>query len=320
MLIGSLVTEHLLARYKPLHYNYNFPYNSTHPGPLMQLRNRYMSPNNQTASYIAGDKNYWTRSVYPGQDQVTADEKPPIIHDQELEELLQQFKTQHKVLNNPSSHEQSRQRLLETSQLNRFTTDLERMANEIMRLGTQMMAPPAQLQPYERQYSPSAHMEFGTLLSPLAQGAANPSLALKYMQELEKELGLQMKIDVVTEPNDYLVQIELPGVNKSNIDIKLEHGYLIVKAERLQEYSAFHQPRIQSNQSLDKASKQNITVEKQRPNHVERTYGMITRAIRLPSDADMSRIEAKFEVGVLHIKIPKMLQKFNMFPHKVIVQ
>ncbi|HHQ69257.1 MAG TPA: Hsp20/alpha crystallin family protein, partial [Halothiobacillaceae bacterium] len=39
--------------------------------------------------------------------------------------------------------------------------------------------------------------------------------------------------------------------------------------------------------------------------HIERHYGRFMRRFTLPEDVDADRIEAKCELGVLHITLPK---------------
>jgi HSP20 family protein len=38
---------------------------------------------------------------------------------------------------------------------------------------------------------------------------------------------------------------------------------------------------------------------------VERSYGSFSRTIPLPFDSDPAKVEAKFDRGVLHIRLPK---------------
>jgi HSP20 family protein len=111
----------------------------------------------------------------------------------------------------------------------------------------------------------------------LAASAASTSRALRPV----------MEIDLVEGEQDYSVHADLPGVDKSDIDINVENGVLTITAER-----------------------RNRHEEKSKTSHlIERSYGKVQRSIRVPSNADATKASAKFENGVLELTLPKVEQR-----------
>ena len=81
----------------------------------------------------------------------------------------------------------------------------------------------------------------------------------------------------------YYLEIDLPGVKKEDIDISVNEGILTVTGERKLE---------------KKEEKENYT-------RIESFFGRFERAFKLPADADLDNVEAKYENGVLKIFIPR---------------
>ncbi len=89
--------------------------------------------------------------------------------------------------------------------------------------------------------------------------------------------------DIRETQNEYLVSAELPGVKKEDIDLEYRDNTLIISAKRNEE----------------------INEEKDNYIRRERTYGQISRALRV-DNVDRSKISARFENGELQIILPKL--------------
>ncbi len=91
------------------------------------------------------------------------------------------------------------------------------------------------------------------------------------------------KVDVV-EGNDGLeVTAELPGVDEKDVEVMLSNGMLTIRGEKKVERT-----------------------ERDRNWHtIERSSGAFTRSVRLPFDPDPASVEARFDKGVLCIRLPK---------------
>lgn len=60
------------------------------------------------------------------------------------------------------------------------------------------------------------------------------SLFDEFFRSFEKEEGnLNMKTDIRVINNNYVLDIEMPGYEKKDIDVSLEDGYLTIKAKRV---------------------------------------------------------------------------------------
>jgi HSP20 family protein len=95
--------------------------------------------------------------------------------------------------------------------------------------------------------------------------------------------SLRPSVDISEGKKAYTVRAELPGVDVADVSIEVEGSTLVIRAEKRQE-----------------------TEEEEEGYHcVERTYGVMQRVITLPEDADGDAIDAKFNNGVLKLRIPK---------------
>lgn len=88
-------------------------------------------------------------------------------------------------------------------------------------------------------------------------------------------------LDVLHEDGDVLVRAELPGVKPDDVDITLSRGVLTISGQRKAE---------QEQQG------QGYYVR-------ERRYGSFRRSLMLPEGIDESKIDARYENGVLEVRI-----------------
>jgi HSP20 family protein len=91
------------------------------------------------------------------------------------------------------------------------------------------------------------------------------------------------KVDLSETAKDYQVSVELPGMDKDDVELLATDDRLTVKGER-------------------KSEKE----EKDKDYHlVERSYGSFQRSFSLPPGVDAGKIKAEFDKGVLTIALPK---------------
>ena len=81
----------------------------------------------------------------------------------------------------------------------------------------------------------------------------------------------------------FLVEAELPGLTKKDIEITLENNLLKLTGER----------------RFEKDTKE------ENYHRVERQYGNFLRTFSLPSQVDSNAVKATFKEGVLTIEVPK---------------
>lgn len=94
-----------------------------------------------------------------------------------------------------------------------------------------------------------------------------------------------MKTDVREKDGNYIVDIDLPGFTKDDVNVKLENGYLTVSTSK----------------SLDKESKD----KKGNVIRKERYSGNLGRSFYVGDDINKNDIHAKYENGVLTLTLPK---------------
>ena len=95
---------------------------------------------------------------------------------------------------------------------------------------------------------------------------------------------VQIKIDVKENEQAYIVQAEVPGVGKEDIQVSLEGAMVLLRAEVKQ-----HDAQTKDDKLL----------------RSERYFGSITRSFQLPQEIDQTQAKAKYDNGVLTLTLPK---------------
>jgi HSP20 family protein len=112
----------------------------------------------------------------------------------------------------------------------------------------------------------------------------------KREQETREESTIPARVFVpssdIYETQDALtVILEMPGVEKNNVDVRVEDGVLSVLGK------------------LDLSKYQGL-----QPLYVEYNVGHYSRSFQLPSKVDQSKIAAELKDGVLSLTLPKVEQ------------
>jgi HSP20 family protein len=90
-----------------------------------------------------------------------------------------------------------------------------------------------------------------------------------------------LPMDAYRQGEQFIVHIDLPGVDPSAIDINVERNVLTVKAERKPAYG--EDIELQAN---------------------ERPRGTFSRQLFFSESLDTNRVEASYDAGVLTLRIP----------------
>ena len=90
-----------------------------------------------------------------------------------------------------------------------------------------------------------------------------------------------MKTDIKERENSYVMDVEIPGFDKKDVNISLKDGYLTITAEKKEE---------------DNGKKENY-VRRERSTSLSRSYYV--------GDVAKESVKAKYDNGVLTIEIPK---------------
>lgn len=104
----------------------------------------------------------------------------------------------------------------------------------------------------------------------------------------ESAIGAWTPSSDIYETNDAIViEAELPGLKKDDVNVEINDNVLSIKGERKEE---------------DEKNDDNYYRR-------ERFIGKFHRAFTLPMDVDTEKISAKFKDGVLHLEVPKPEEK-----------
>jgi HSP20 family protein len=106
---------------------------------------------------------------------------------------------------------------------------------------------------------------------------------LRSSVELEKAFDWRPSVDISETKKHYLIKVELPEVDKDDVDVSVENGLLTISGER-------------------NFKKEEDTETQHR---VECVYGRFSRSFTLPGDIDESAISAKSKDGILRVCVPK---------------
>lgn len=102
-------------------------------------------------------------------------------------------------------------------------------------------------------------------------------------------------MDLVETDDHFVLRADLPGLSEEDVAIELEDNVLTVSGERKAEHE-------EKNEGFYR---------------VERSYGQFRRSLTLPDGVDADAIAARFDRGVLEVRIPKPEERK---PRKVAIQ
>jgi len=99
-----------------------------------------------------------------------------------------------------------------------------------------------------------------------------------------EKTAASIKMDVTEQNGAYLVKAEIPGVGKEDIQVSIEGSQVTIGAEVKREKDIKDGERVLRS---------------------ERYYGSVYRGFTLPVEVDEAASEAKYENGVLQLKLVK---------------
>ena len=102
-----------------------------------------------------------------------------------------------------------------------------------------------------------------------------------FHQELN---GMAMPVDVKEYEDKYTVKVELPGINKEDINIDLNKSYV----------------KIEANKETEEEDK------KHKYHKSEFRYGNYSRTLYFPYEIDTNKAQADLKKGILCLNLPKL--------------
>jgi len=100
---------------------------------------------------------------------------------------------------------------------------------------------------------------------------------------ISNDIAREPLMDIEEKDDRYILHMEVPGIKKDNIDIKLKDNIL----------------SVHGRQEDEKEESNNNFILR------ERGYKEFRRSIRIDENVDTEKVEAKLEDGVLNLTLPK---------------
>jgi HSP20 family protein len=107
------------------------------------------------------------------------------------------------------------------------------------------------------------------------------------VQEEINNFGSGFPVDISETEDDIIIKADLPGFSKDEVSAKLTENTVEIAAQHKEK-------KVEKNEKVFRA---------------ERRYGSFKRFLTLPAAVNTSKIDAKFENGLLIIKAPKREKK-----------
>ena len=111
---------------------------------------------------------------------------------------------------------------------------------------------------------------------------SSPRKSIAKTDDKTFEVGDWMPVvDIDETENDFLVKVELPGVDKDDVSVNIENGVLTIRGEK------------------------KVKTEDKKRHRVECSYGSFIRSFTLPQSVKSDETEAEYKNGILKLTIPK---------------
>ncbi len=100
-----------------------------------------------------------------------------------------------------------------------------------------------------------------------------------------------IKVDIAEKEKEFIIHADMPGAQKENIQVDFSDGALTISVEN-------------KNQLKEEEGTKILKME--------RSYYKQSRTFSFEAPIDEEKIEAKYENGVLELRIPKKVQETQM--------
>jgi HSP20 family protein len=96
---------------------------------------------------------------------------------------------------------------------------------------------------------------------------------------------IAMPLDIVRHENDVTLRLDVPGMDREQLEVTVDRGILTISGKR-------HEERTENDKFFVR----------------ERRMGTFTRRMRLPENLNADAVEASYDKGVLEVRIPVLEQ------------
>lgn len=130
-----------------------------------------------------------------------------------------------------------------------------------------------------REYPPGDfHQQFDRLFD---QALRNIPAMPEWGESMSQ--ALRPQLDIKEGQDHYAITVEMPGVDKEDVEVEVKEDTLIIRGEK----------------------KQETEKQDEKYHRIERRYGSFQRMLALPEDAQGGEVAASFKDGVLTVTVPR---------------
>lgn len=113
----------------------------------------------------------------------------------------------------------------------------------------------------------------------------NRTIDDSFLQRPEASFGAWAPpVDIFERQDQLVIRAEVSGIQKEDMDVRIENGVLTLHGERKEEKE----------------------IEDVSAHLTERVYGSFTRSFSLPTTVDATKVTAVYRDGVLEVTVPKI--------------
>lgn len=109
----------------------------------------------------------------------------------------------------------------------------------------------------------------------------------RLLARLERTFAFRPHVEVLEQDDVHVLLLDVPGVRKDDLDVRVvDHHLLTISGERRREFERKRRAPMAA--------------------YTERRYGLFSRTIELPRNADPARMTIELHDGVLTIHVPRL--------------
>ncbi|KAG4098770.1 HSP20-like chaperone [Neocallimastix lanati (nom. inval.)] len=130
-----------------------------------------------------------------------------------------------------------------------------------------------------------------------------------FNSDVFKSVDFSPKINLSEDENNYYIHADLPGMNKDQVKMELsdDNHVLTISGERESIIDNSDNNNNNDNIKDDNKNKENSNKgNTKKYSKIECSYGKFSRSFTLPENADINKIQARLENGVLEVHLPKL--------------
>lgn len=115
---------------------------------------------------------------------------------------------------------------------------------------------------------------------------------------MPKSLLYEPDLDIKEAPDYYLVNLDIPGMDKDKINVEVNENFISISGER----------KFEKEESDDQSGFFQM----------ERSFGSFHRTIPLPGNVKSDEVTAQYDKGVLTLKLPKLVKEEQTKKQKLV--